>query len=109
MSLRQSQGLYGCMSEKGEKKYAEQRLHFFFIHFSFIQYIAINFCQPDHRRTDLFGCGMVSRGLGTVGMGIGMGPGRRTPTTEVLLSTQARLSRGSAGRGFWGGLGFSQS
>lgn len=61
--------------------------------------------------THLLGKGMVGGGLGTVGVGIGRGPlpGTWTPALVALWPSRELLPSGSAGRGFWGGLGFSKS
>lgn len=63
------------------------------------------------RCTDLLGKGMVGGGLGTVGIGMGRGPvpGMWTPAAVALWPSRELLPSGSAGRGFWGGLGFSKS
>ncbi|KAG9341861.1 hypothetical protein JZ751_018585 [Albula glossodonta] len=62
------------------------------------------------------GCGTGGTGLGTRGtldtlgtLGMGMGTGTRMPTADGLRPRWDALPMGSAGRGFLGGLGFSQS
>lgn len=59
----------------------------------------------------LLGRGMLGGGLGTVGMGIGRGPlpGTWTPAAATLRPSREPLPSGSAGSGFWGGLGLSKS
>lgn len=54
---------------------------------------------------------MESGGLGTVGIGMGRAafPGMCPPAVATLLPSRELLPSGSAGRGFWGGLGFSKS
>lgn len=59
----------------------------------------------------LLGRGMLGGGLGTVGIGIGRGPlpGTWTPAAATLRPSREPLPSGSAGSGFWGGLGLSKS
>lgn len=59
----------------------------------------------------LAGCGIAGGGSGTVGIGIGKGPGPCVcaPTADVLRPSLEPRTGGSAGSGFWGGLGLSGS